>query len=396
MAVPLRVLCLDIEGGHGGSSRSLYFSLKNIDRTRIAPTVWCRRSGSIHERYAALGIPTQVESELPQISALARPSRNVWQLGQHFGQFRRASRGTLERLVEAARAHDLVHFNHEGFASLAYWLRRKSSTPSTMHIRTNLEPTVFARLQMRLISNAVDRVVFITRNEKATFQSLGGKSQGKIIHNIVEPTRDVEPCANVSGNGRFVVASLSNASWQRGTDRLLDVAMELKGRGRSDILFAIAGDMKLTGSWRGPLSRVAARGGSLEDAAREMGLREMFVFLGHVSEPERVLASADLLIKPTRDGNPWGRDIIEAMAAGVPVVSFGSDATFVESGVTGILRQDFRAGWVADDIIGLADHPVELQDMGQRAKDRVFRLCNGPDRARELVTFWQQTAETAK
>ena len=31
-ARPIRVLCLDIEGGYGGSSRSLYFSLQNMDR----------------------------------------------------------------------------------------------------------------------------------------------------------------------------------------------------------------------------------------------------------------------------------------------------------------------------------------------------------------------------
>ena len=64
MEAPMRVLCLDIEGGFGGSSRSLYYLLKHLDRGRVAPTVWCRKPGPIQERYEALGIPVAVMPEI--------------------------------------------------------------------------------------------------------------------------------------------------------------------------------------------------------------------------------------------------------------------------------------------------------------------------------------------
>lgn len=392
MSEPLRVLCLDIEGGYGGSSRSLYYSLKHIDRTRIVPTVWCRRDGPIRAMYAALGVPVEVVPGLPKASALRDLGPNLVQSAQHTIEFWRARNGTLDRLTSAAHEHDLIHFNHEGFAALAAWLRRATHRPATMHIRTQVAPTAFSRLQMKMINRAVDAVVFITPNEEATFRSLGGAAPGKVIFNIVEGAPDAGPHPGVPRDGRLRVASLSNAALVRGTDRLLDLARALAEMGRRDIVFVMAGDMTLKGSWPGDLAAVATCGGTLEDAAQEMGLSSYFVFLGHVPDPERVLAASDLLIKPTRDANPWGRDIIEAMAAGKPVVSLGTDTTFVETAATGILMQQFEPEAMAAALAGLADDRPRLATLGRNAAERVGRLCSGPDRAHDLADLWCSVA----
>lgn len=388
LSPPVRVLCIDIEGGHGGSSRSLYYSLKYIDRARIEPTVWYRRSGPIRELYQALDIPVSFEPLLPKASALPKYSRNIWQLVQHANQFRKAIGKPLNRLKDTVRAHDIVHFNHEAYATLAYWLRTKTQTPATMHIRTNVEETLFARLQMRLISRSVDRVAFITDNEEKTFRAFGGVTNGQVIRNIVEPfdPNDVTPL--VPRGDRFTIASLSNVAWQRGSDRLLDVALHLKKLGGGNIRFLIAGDQTLKGSWPQPLKKIAARNGTLQDATSEYGLGDMFMFLGHVEEPERVLAAANVLIKPTRDNNPWGRDIIEGMAASLPVISVGTDKTFVETNVTGLLQPVFDAKEVAEFALKLSTDQDLLSKMGAAARARVSNLCNGPDRANDLANMW--------
>lgn len=387
---PLRVLCLDIEGGHGGSSRSLYYALKHIDRGSIAPTVWCRRDGPIRRMYAELDIPVEVRPELPKASALPKATRNIWQLGQHLRDFVRSKwGGTLRDLEEAVSRHDLVHFNHEGFAGLALWVRRQTGTTATLHIRTNVQPTPFARLQMKAISAAVDHVVFITPNEERTFRSLGGTAAGTVIYNIALPAPDAIPHPRIPKDSRLVIASLSNASYLRGTDRLLDLAEALKRRGRDDVLIVSAGDMQLKGSeWPDDLGAIAARGGTLEDAATARGLAGCILFLGHVSDPESVLAASDLLIKPTRESNPWGRDILEALAAGKPVLSAGSDQTFVETGVTGILQPHFDADGLAGEIARLADNRAAVAAFGAAARERIAELCGGEARARDLARVW--------
>ena len=72
----LRVLCLDIEGGYGGSSRSLFESIRHLDRDRVSPEVWCGREGPIQVRYRALDVPCRTVS-WPRYSALPRLSRNL-------------------------------------------------------------------------------------------------------------------------------------------------------------------------------------------------------------------------------------------------------------------------------------------------------------------------------
>ncbi|NJM84390.1 MAG: glycosyltransferase family 4 protein, partial [Tabrizicola sp.] len=79
----------------------------------------------------------------------------------------------------------------------------------------------------------------------------------------------------------------------------------------------------------------------------------MFLFLGHVAEPETVLAACDVVVKPTREENPWGRDILEGLGAGKPVISIGRYDTFVETDATGFLMPDYDAGKLADVLLRL-------------------------------------------
>jgi glycosyltransferase involved in cell wall biosynthesis len=380
---PLRVLCLDIEGGHGGSSRSLYEALAAMDRDLVTPEVWCRRGGRIVERYEALGIVARVEPSLPKAGALPRLSRNLV-IAAHYLKDFAASRTARRRLAEQAQTRfDLVHFNHEGFAGLALWLRRTTGVPATMHLRTNLTDTVFARLQQRAISRAVDDRVFITPNEEASYRRLGGTGSGRVIFNPVPLPEAVPPRPDVPRDGWLNVASMSNFAHVRGTDRLIDVAQALTPDDR--VRFVVAGDMEMQGG-----------GVSLVERARILGVAERFLFLGHVPDPERVLAACDCLIKPTREANPWGRDVLEAMALGKPVVSYGQDSTFVETGETGVLMAEFDAARTAAELRRLAHAPVELHRLGATARERIRRLCNPATQARALAQVWREAVETRR
>ncbi len=61
----------------------------------------------------------------------------------------------------------------------------------------------------------------------------------------------------IPGDATLRIASLSNYDWVRGVDRLIDVAAALAARGRRDITFVIAGDMRLGGSLTGELRHSA-------------------------------------------------------------------------------------------------------------------------------------------
>jgi len=390
MSGRLRVLCLDIEGGYGGSSRSLLESLMHMDPSAVAAEVWCRRDGPARVRYSELGVPCSVEPAMPRVSSLPRFSRNLKAYTEFAAAFRRAAPFRAKLAGEAGR-FDLVHFNHEGLFLLARWLRERFAGALTMHVRTMLPPSIFARWQARTIARTADRCAYITENERERMAALAKAAPpGRVINNIARPPELSAIHGAVPPDARLTVAVLSNYAWVRGIDRIVDIAEQLAKRGDRAIRFAVAGDMRLRGSLPGRLGVLARAGRSLADYASERGVGDYFLFLGHVDRPEAVLAASDALIKPTRNADPWGRDVIEALAAGKPVLSVGTYRRFVASGETGHLMAEFDAGRAAEILLGWARDRELCARLGAAAKQRIAELCDGQARAADLLALWRE------
>jgi glycosyltransferase involved in cell wall biosynthesis len=389
----LKVLCLDGEGGYGGSSRSLSNVLAHVPRSEVEVEVWCRRTGPVQAVYAAMGVPVRVMPDLPAAGSVERLSRNIASELLVRLQFLRA--GAFKReLVQAASSVDVVHLNLESLWRVALFLKRATRVGVTMHVRTNPVPNAFARRQARLAARHVDRFVFITENERAHFEALAGqKVTGEVIFNSVEPSaKGCAPRADMAADTRFKVSYLANFDWSRGPDRVLDVAEVLAKRGRTDIAIYVAGDMRLKGHLEGEFAKAAATGETLEAIAKRRGLAGIVYFLGHVTDPEAVLVASDALLKPTRLANPWGRDILEAMSFGLPVLSVGRYNRLVQTDATGVLFEQYAPETFAEAIMKLADNRDEARRLGAEGAHRVGELCSGSARARDLMDFWRKAA----
>jgi glycosyltransferase involved in cell wall biosynthesis len=390
----MRVLCFDIEGGHGGSSRSLYYLLKNIDRGVVYPEVWCRRGGPILALYEELGIPCHVEPKLPRFTVTENGFRKNFNNVRHEGPSLLRAGNLVRRLARDINARfDVVHFNHPAFFLLARWLRRLTNVPFIMHIRTRPPDNILARWQARQILKTMDHLVFITENEQEWLARLAGEATGTVIYNARPDTgRGPEAHPSIPLDGRFKIASLSNFSWPRGVDRLVDIAVELEARGNKDVLFVLAGDMHLQKNLPGRLGELGLKGATLADYANECGVVDSFLFLGHVPDPENVLFSCDVLVKPTREDNPWGRDIIESLHFGRPVITIGTWGVFVINGETGLLHAKFDAAAMAEDIIKLSDDRILCKSIGTAGQTLIANLCSPKERAADLLGVWQRAA----
>lgn len=393
----LRVLCLDIEGGFGGSSRSLYESIRHLDRDRVAPEVWCGRQGPIQARYAAIDVPCRTVS-WPRYSALPRLSRNILAWGRAELSLIRSRTMLAELAAAVGERFDVVHLNHESLFLVGAWLRRRTGRALVQHLRTLVEPSLFAHWQARTMSSTSDRAVFITENEQDRWVALGlDPGLGGVTYNIVRrPTDEVAPHPAIPVDSRFKIACVSNYAWVRGVDRLIDIASELRDRGREDILFVVAGDMRLKGSLPGALGRIAGRAGSLADYAAARGVGSMFVFPGHVAEPERILVACDAVARPSRNNDPWGRETLEALAAGKPVIAIGTYNRFVENRATGILLPRYDTSAFADGLLSLADNRKVCEKLGETGLQRIAELCDGGKRAEDLANTWIRASDAAQ
>jgi glycosyltransferase involved in cell wall biosynthesis len=395
MPRPLRVLCLDIEGGYGGSSRSLFYLVKHLNRDLVSPEIWCKRAGPIQAMYEALGIRVRIEPRLPKVSSLPRLSRSLYAHSLYAIDFPASAELRARMTREINDRFDVVHFNHEALYLLSRWLRQRTPRAAfAMHNRTMLVDSWFARRQARILVTSNDANVFITQRERDNIRRLAAWSGGFVVNNVVEiPESPLPRGEGTSFGSGFKVACLSNYSWMRGIDRLVDVAVALRDMGQSAIRFVIGGKIELSGGLPGLLGKIAARHGTLADYVAARGVGEMFIFLGHVPDPERVLAACDVLAKPSREDNPWGRDILEALAMARPVLACGTCEEFVAPGATGFLYPhglEFDPSRMAADIVRLAAAPALLRQMGVQAQERVRDRCDGPSCATDLLNVWMQ------
>lgn len=393
----LRVLALDIEGGHGGSSRSLFTAVQHLDLDSISIEVWCKQGGVIEERYTNIGVRVKVCPDMPKVSALAKFSRNVYSQLRFLYEFAKATEFRKKLVKEIIARFDVVHCNHEALTYLGAWLRSRTNAGIVFHNRTMLWNNVFGQIQIRMMDHVADRLVFITENEEKNVRKLGATTSGNVIYNPVAiGFEQLTGYKQLYPDRRFKVCCLSNYSWIRGIDRFVEVAQVLKRQGRTDVVFVVAGNMQLPSNLPGDLGEIASRGGDLSDYAKSKEVSEMFVFLGHVNDPDRVLFGCDVVARPSRIGNPWGREILEGMMLGKAAIALGTYQGFVINDETGFLLANYSPESFAERITYLADNPAETHRMGLNAKRLVKEKCNPVARARDLAITWHAAVDSRK
>jgi UDP-glucose:(heptosyl)LPS alpha-1,3-glucosyltransferase len=108
---------------------------------------------------------------------------------------------------------------------------------------------------------------------------------------------------------------------------------------------------------------------SVAEGIRRGGLEARVHFVGGVDDPERYYAEADLFAFPTRT-EPWGIPLIEAMAAGIPVVStsIAGASEVVADAHAGIILDDHSPDAFREALRALIDDPDLRRQMGSRGR----------------------------
>jgi glycosyltransferase involved in cell wall biosynthesis len=380
----LRVLYVDIEGGFGGSSRSLFYMVAALDRARFEPTVWHRSSGPIGQRLDQLGVSHRVEARIASI--IPRPKNN-WKIWL-------TSVPRLLRLPDLARsirdeAPDLLHLNYEGLVPLHVALCRTGARiPTVMHVRTMSPANAIYRAYARHINRHVDHLIFITENERGRAAAAGvdvGRVGNSVLYNPVSADMLSAP-DKAARSGPLRIVYLGTLDHPRAPDRLIGLAAELRHRSIACRIDCYGGAQRYRKLFIFPhrtLEELRAR----VDAE---ALGEWIAFHGHVGSPEDELRSADLLIRPARAGDPWGRDVIEALACGTPAIATGSFDRFVRSGETGFLFETWDDAAIAAAIGRLSEDRPLLQQLSANARTLARSLFDPAPYAARIAAIYNQ------
>lgn len=96
-------------------------------------------------------------------------------------------------------------------------------------------------------------------------------------------------------------------------------------------------------------------------------LEDIVKIEGWVNDVEAAMQEMHCIIRPDLTGSPWGRDIIEAMSLGRPVLATGTQDVFVKPGLTGWLVPPGNPEDLARMLVALCGNPKRLEKAGKQA-----------------------------
>lgn len=182
-----------------------------------------------------------------------------------------------------------------------------------------------------------------------------------------------QTCAMACRGGRRESGSVCTARVQlggvvgriepwKGQDVAVRMLAELVTR-RLDVHLVLLGERR-SPTWPEFGAEVAAR-------ARNHGLDDRVVFTGHVRDVPAVLPTLDVLVCASREEG-FGLAAVEAMAAGVPVVSArrGGPKDVIEHGLTGLLvpvEDPLRLAEAVERLLADRNFAVGLADRARKA-----------------------------
>jgi L-malate glycosyltransferase len=279
---------------------------------------------------------------------------------------------------------DVVHANSVRAGLLA---TGPGIAPAVVHVRDCLPPGRASRLALRRVA-AADAVIANSAYTRATLGPAAARA--RVVHNAVDLSRfERMPAPAVArvrlglGGDGPVLAVIAQITPWKGQDDAIEILAALRHRHPGAQLLLVGSVRFDAAATRFDNTAYLAR---LRERIAELGLEGRVRLLGQRDDVPEILAAADLLLAPSWE-EPFGRSIVEAMAAGVPVIAtdVGGPAEILARDRTGFLLPPRRPWLWVETIERLLDAPEVLLAIGQRARDDA-RLRFGADRHRDQVT----------
>jgi len=146
----------------------------------------------------------------------------------------------------------------------------------------------------------------------------------------------------------------------KGQELFLDVARQLKNRIPGLKMLVIGGAP----------DDCAAYEQHLKQRVIDEALADIVVFTGHCSEMDCIYNGLDIVVSASTNPEPLGTMVIECMAMGRPLIgpNHGGAAEMIEHNKTGWLFEAGSATSLANQIIGLYQHPETIEGIRHAAR----------------------------
>lgn len=411
----IRILYLERPHNVGGSVISLYHLVAHLDRATFEPVVLFRQSNPYGERFRAIGVPVitlaeQAEQPGKSDSVADQVSRRdiaaaLSRCGEWMAAGYRAAKFVcrllgeelpmvwrIRRVIEA-QGVDLVHTNNNLPNNRADVLAAQlAGVPVICHYRMFKPTNGFDRW----LGRHVAAHVYISNAVAAHYIARGMPPESaRVVYNAVDLDRFDPPGDGTAvrreldlRSEHVVVGNVARLDWWKGHDVFLRAVARLAGR-MPELRALIVGGV----GDRPDSQAYAAR---LRALTGELGLAERVIFTGHRDDISDVMAALDLVVHTATQPEPFGRVVIEALAAHRPVVATaaGGVPEIIEDGVHGLLVPPGDVEALAAAIDGLLSDVQKATAMACAGHQRVRRQFDVETQVAAVQALYWSVLET--
>lgn len=371
----IRVLFFDHTAALGGGEIALANLVRWLDSDKIKPIVVLASQGPLVGRLSAIA-DTHVIPLSPRVVTHSKDKLGIstlFRLGDALRIFI-----YICRLASFIRANkiDMVHTNSLKADIIGGAAARLAGRAVIWHVRDRIEDDYLPKRVVRVF-RWLSRVMpnYVIANSEATLRTLrlGKCVRGTSIPSGLEIRRRTAVVHDGTGSAAFAEPKSSRSQYRVG---LVGRISPWKGQ---HIFIQAAALVKK----RFPEAMFSIIGAALFGETRydqevrrlpgQLGIQENVEFCGFRNDIQNAIAELDLLVHASTIGEPFGQVIIEAMAAGKPVIATngGGVPEIVENGRTGILVPMADAEAMAAAICQILSDPLKAKAMGMRARQRV-------------------------
>jgi glycosyltransferase involved in cell wall biosynthesis len=261
-------------------------------------------------------------------------------------------------IAQVSRAHDVVYANSQKAFVLSAIASLFVRRPLIWHLHDIISPEHFGAMQRRtqvFLANARATKVIVPSQAAATaFIEAGGKRD---LVEIVPNGLALSPEPRTPGELRQslglptgpLVGVFSRLARWKGQHVLLEALAGLPGVGCIIVGDALFGEQ--------------AYAAELKQMVLAQGLADRVRFLGHRGDVPTLMKAVDVMVHPSIDPEPFGRTLVEAMLAGVPVIATDAGAApdILEGGRAGTLVPPNDAEVLRNAIAAVLREPQALR-----------------------------------
>jgi len=401
-----KVLFLDHTAQLGGGELSLLDLLEGLDRSNYSPSVVLASDGPLTQKIRDLGIDVRVVPLDPRVLHTRKDTLRASALLKI-----RSMNTTLLyafRIAKLARQLkvELIHTNSLKSDIYGGLAGRIAFIPTVWHVRDRIDEHYLPKAAMnsfRLLCKMLPHAVIANSQSTLSCLAVRKKQRSAVVYGSVRPEAVVYDGLSAEHADSALIRSQEDSYSGQPMNNTAAEIVAVVGRiaewkGQHIFIKAAADVLKQhprTQFWivGSPLFGESEYERSLHHQVDLLGLQDSIHFLGFRKDVSEILQKVTIVVHSSCLGEPFGRVVIEGMAAAKPVVATNGGALpeIITDGVNGKLVPMNDAGAMATAIAYLLSDPEKARTIGRNGRQKVLdcftmtQTARGVERVYDLV-----------